>query len=481
MRVALLLPDGVGIRNFLLGPFRQESGDRLSLVVFDRVPDAFRHLYDAGDETEWLPYEAYRDTAALYLLRNTVSYAHMFSIQTWGMRCVRAIPVGGRGARRVAAEASRVLGRLVAGVGAVRWLDRKFAAVAARLPETARYREVLQRTRPDVLLSSNQRPTGVLPAVLAAQSLGIPTATCIFSWDNLTSKGRIAAPFDHYFVWSELMKRELRTFYPEVPAERIHIVGSPQFDPHAHAPLLSKAEFFARIGADPARPLICFSAGDPSCTPEDADHLEILLQSIRDGRIHGRPQVALRPTPTVDGRRFARVRERYPEVLYAQPAWTPVTEGDWSHVLPQPQDPVLLANLAHHSDLNVSVASTMTLDFAIHHRPVVNIAFDVASPPPFPYRLWDYYYQFEHYRPVIELQAALFARSKDELTAHVNTYLANPGLHAENRKRLLDLQLSVPPGQSSRRVVDTLIEIAGAGTTAARASNVPAMAAAAAS
>jgi hypothetical protein len=101
----------------------------------------------------------------------------------------------------------------------------------------------------------------------------------------------------------------------------------------------------------------------------------------------------------------------------------------------------------------------MTLDFAIHNRPVVNIAFDIADPPPFKYPLWDYYYQFEHYRPVVEAGAALFSRSVDELVEHINMYLANPSLHEENRRRLLDEELGVPVGQACRRIVDTLLEI----------------------
>ena len=92
-------------------------------------------------------------------------------------------------------------------------------------PEVDDYREIFNRIRPAVLFCSHQRPTTVLPAVLAARSLGIPTATFIFSWDNLSSKGRIAAPFDHYLVWSDHMRQELLQFYPHVPHENVHIVG----------------------------------------------------------------------------------------------------------------------------------------------------------------------------------------------------------------------------------------------------------------
>ena len=39
------------------------------------------------------------------------------------------------------------------------------------------------------------------------------------------------------------------------------------------------------------------------------------------------------------------------------------------------------ASATHHADLNINLGSTMTLDFGLHDRPVVNVAFDVADPP----------------------------------------------------------------------------------------------------
>lgn len=461
--VALLLPDGVGVRNFLLGSFREEARGRLALSVIHTLPAESRAVYEGDpDETvAWHELISAPDSTALATFRSLVHYAHMYSVKTFSMRCNLGLPVRASLKRRVSVHATRAAGRLMAGLSAVRWLDSRLAAIVARRPETAAYRRLFETMRPDVLLSSNQRPASVLPAVLAARALGIPTATCIFSWDNLTSKGRIAAPFDHYLVWSDLMKRELRTYYPEIAEDRMHVVGALQFDPHADPRQLQTREaFFARIGADPSRPLVCYSSGDPGTTPEDQHHVELLLRLIRDGRIAGRPQVALRPTPAADGRRFEGVRQRYPELIYLPPDWVRSTAQDWSQVLPLPTDVALLANLAHHADVNVNVASTMTMDFAMHNRPVVNVAFDIADPPPFARPLWDYYYQFEHYQTVVKAGAALFARSADELAAHVNTYLANPRLHEANRRNLIDEELGVPIGQGSRHLVDVIGRLA---------------------
>jgi hypothetical protein len=339
-------------------------------------------------------------------------------------------------------------------------MDRFQQFKVSRSPEVEQYRNWFRQTKPSLLLCSHQRPPIVLPAVLAAKSLGIPTATMVFSWDNLTSKGRVAAPFDHYMVWSEHMADDLRRYHPDITPDRIHIVGTPQFDVYADkSALRSREAFFSGINADPSRPLICYSGGDTGTAPEDQEHVAILMSLIRSGRITGNPQVLVRPAPVDDGRRYDAVRARYPEIIYAKPGWVHLEPGNWARVMPLEDDPLFLANLTHHADLNVNLASTMTLDFAIHDKPVVNVAFDVADPPLFGMPLWDYYYQFEHYRPVVELGAVRCARSSDQLAEHINAYLLDPALDRDARRKLVEMQLSVPPGQSTDRLVDAVSRI----------------------
>ena len=362
---------------------------------------------------------------------------------------------------QAAIRAARFVGRAAASSRGIQMLDHWHCSAVDRLPEVERYQELFEKIKPSVLFCSHQRPPVILPPVLAARSLGIPTATFIFSWDNLTSKGRIAAPFDHYLVWSEHMRQELLRYYPHVSPRQVHIVGTPQFDPYANEELLwSREEFFKRVGAEPSRPLICYSGGDAGTCPEDPEHVRVLMNLIRDGRIHGNPQVLLRPTPVDDGSRYDKVRRDYPELIYVRPAWSHTEPGDWTRVIPLAEDVQFLANLTHHADLNINVASTMTLDFALHNKPVVNIAFDVTDPPPFGKPLWEYYYRFEHYRPVVELGAARFARSPEELANHTNAYLNDPDLDQDNRRRLVELEVSLPLGRSGQRIVEVLEAIA---------------------
>lgn len=459
MRLALVVPDGVGVRNFMLDPFLREAVRSVDLHVLHPMFEGLVNV-DCREGFEAYPLLQHRESLSGAVLRHALAYGQMHWAGTRSMRHALNKPVRGSWRRKSLHRLSRGLGYIAASPQGLFMLDRLHALAVRRQATVGGYRRLFEKMKLEVLLCTHQRPPQVVPAVLAAQELGVPTATFIFSWDNLTSKGRIAAPFDHYLVWSELMCQDLLRYYPDVTADRVHVVGTPQFDIYADPNvLLARDEFFQQVGANPKRPLICYSGGDTGTCPEDAGHVRILMDLIRQGEIHGDPQVLVRPAPVDDSGRYAGVATDFPEMILAQPKWVRSHDG-WAQIFPTQADVNFLANLTCYADLNVNMASTMTLDFAIHDKPVVNIAFDVASPPPFGVRLWDYFYQFEHYRPVVELGAARFARSSAELAAHINAYLADPTLDREGRRKLVELQVGVPIGQSSRRVVEVLQTIA---------------------
>lgn len=466
MRAAVLVADGVSARNFLLGRFGPALADHGTWVAIHGLREGFleAQVPPGGRPDAECPLGTYDETTLASLLRYTLLYGQMEWSDTESMRHNLRQPVTGSSRRRALHRVARLAGRAAAGPRRLAWADRAHTAVVRRRPEVDRHRAQLAAVAPDVLFCTHQRPPTVVPPVLAARDLGIPTATFIFSWDNLSSKGRIAVPFDHYLVWSEHMADELRHYYPEIPSDHVHVVGTPQFDPYDEPERLwTRAELCDRLGLDRERPVVCFSGGDAGNSPDDPGHVRVLLELVRSGAIHPAAQVVVRPAPVDEGERFAEVRADFPELCWAPPLWDRPPGSDWSQALPTDDDVDLLANLTHHADVNVNLASTMTLDFGLHGRPVVNVAFDVTDPPPFGLPVWDYYYRFDHYRPVVELGAARFARSPTELAEHVNAYLADPSLDAAGREALARLEVGVAVGQSSETIAGVLASIAAGG------------------
>jgi UDP-N-acetylglucosamine:LPS N-acetylglucosamine transferase len=66
--------------------------------------------------------------------------------------------------------------------------------------------DTLKKEKPAMVFCTNQRTMLAVAPILAAQDLGIPTASVIYSWDNLPKATKIVEP-DFYFVWSDYMKK----------------------------------------------------------------------------------------------------------------------------------------------------------------------------------------------------------------------------------------------------------------------------------
>lgn len=462
MRTLLLMPDGVSIRNFALTGLATALaalGDVDALVCEGTAPMCAEAAPVLERLAELSPYP---ESPLEAPLRRTLEYSHLRWCNTTGAQfnLDAAIP-GSRRSRALRASARAVSTQFVSH-GRVMALASAHDLLAGQRGEVLREMKRLEEWRPDVVLCAHQRPTWVLPVILAARRLEIPTATFIFSWDNLTTKGRIAAPFDHYLVWSDRMHQELRHFYPEIASERIAVVGTPQFEPYSDESLVwSRADFDERLGLESGRKLICFSGGDEATCPDDPEHLGLLCQLIADGAIRGNPHVVLRPAPVDTADRYQRVLERHP-VRLSRPDWR-ATSDFWPTIVPSRRDIELLANLTAHSDVNVNMASTMTLDFAIHDTPVVNLGFDMVPER----RYAERYYQFEHYRPVVEFGAARVARTPQQLADAINAYLRDPSLDREGRQRFVDFELRIKPGESISRIVETVSRIAASRVPAA--------------
>jgi len=344
------------------------------------------------------------------------------------------------------------------GVTLLRWLLQKQASMTTQCRE---YQRILRDFAPSLVFCCSQRAIEAGPLNLAARRLGVPSVTFVVSWDHLTSKARTPFGFDHYLVWGEQMREEVLHFYPEVKPENVHLCGSPQFDNYFREDLLwSREEFFRRIGADPSGKLLLFSGGDTRTCPDDPQHVRILCEALRKGMLPADLQILVRPSPADDGRRYHGVCTDYPELILSVPEWLRPEGQGWGAIMPTRGDVRLLANVVRHSDLNVNVASTMTLDFCTVDKPVVNIAFDIHNPPSLGCPIWDKYYHYEHYLPVVETGAAAIARSPEQMIEFVNLYLRAPQTDSENRKRLVEIELGATLGRSARLIAHKLNEIA---------------------
>ena len=461
LRYLLLVPNGVGIRNFFCTRFVDLLLESGSVCVWHALSESdiapFREKW--GDSVVWEDLPAASDGFFERLARQAKIRAQL----EWQLHLDPGTPIqprrppSSRKARALEAV-SGLLGRLCGGRRRVLALERVHQWLAGRPSRTAVFDSFLRARRPDALFCGHQKSLAAVPAMLAARRLGIPTATFISSWDNLP-KGRMPVSADRYFVWSEFMKHELLSLYPDVSADRVRVVGTPQFESHRDSGLVESREaFLGRLGLDPRRAVVCFSGDDELTSPHDPDYLADLAAAFRNVPAPDRPQILFRRCPVDRSRRYDPVLARYPEIAVSDPLWRARDGAGWSEIVPTREDVALLANVVAHSDLVINVGSTMAMDFAVSDKPAVFIAYD----PPSRDRHWSFenIYRLPHFKTTHALQPVYWARSREELGAVVLHALAHPREKAQARRRWLELHIEQPLDRASLRLSEALRSLA---------------------
>jgi len=457
-RVVVLLPRGEAIRNFVYsGALEQLSEDvdvtALSVVASESVLQYLRHCpYRVED------LETYPERYPVRLVREILDMAHGRTL--WSKAAQDRWMLRDHEVKHTADRVKRLVKKALAlpfasprGVRALSTMERR---VSRCLRTTDRYVVLFKSMSPSLVFNgSHVHSTNAIQAVEAAQWLGIPTAAFLFSWDNLTSQGRIVPAYDYYLVWNEIIRDQLLQIYPELKPEQVSVTGTPQFDFHFRSEFYwSRAEFCSRIGADPDRPIVLYSTGMPNHMPGEERIIEQLSDSLAEMQRFRTPQLVVRVYPKDRTGRFDDLKQRRSDILFPEIPW------DAAYHTPRFEDAPLLTNMLRHCDCGINVASTISLELCMFDRPVINVAYD---PPQMHLGIHSYakFYEFDHYAPVVASGAVEVAKSPEELTRMIIGALQEPKRLGDKRRGLLETFFGGRlDGACGQRVADTLGRLA---------------------
>ncbi len=317
----------------------------------------------------------------------------------------------------------------------------------------------LQEHKPDIVFCTNPRPTQAIAPVLAAQDLGIPTATFIFSWDNLPKATTLIEP-DFYFVWSDYMKNELLQYCPYVKSQQIFVTGTPQFESHFDISLLQSREaFFAKHNLDFTKKYICFSGDDIVTSPLDQYYLEDLAKSVVELNQQGyNLGIIYRKCPVDFTNRYDAILEQYKNVITSiTPLWKPVGTS-WNEIMPTKEDFALQANICEHTEFVGNIASSMVFDFVAHDKSC--LFFDYEQPQlKKGIRDIGQNYKYIHFRSMPSKDAALFVYNKKELTEKVKAILDGKLSNVSDGKKWFDIVVGNEPTKASEVIWQGIDEI----------------------
>lgn len=318
--------------------------------------------------------------------------------------------------------------------------------------------KILKVEKPDVVFCANQRIVGAIAPLLAAQELQIPTATFIFSWDNLP-KATLFVQTDFYFVWSDFMKNEMRKYYSEIQENQIIVTGTPQFETHFNIDVInSKSEFYKEYNLNEAKEYICVSGDDITTSPDDPKYLEDFAKAITTLNTKGyNLGIIFRKCPVDFSGRYNPIIEKHKNVIVEiAPKWKNVNNS-WNTMLPTKADTVLLSNTIAHTLFVVNIGSSMVFDYAAFKKPCgyFNYNQKVQLNPN-----WDIHevYKYIHFRSMPEGAVAYFNTAKD-IETKIISILENSTNTIEKAKLWFNIICKAPQKESSNRIIEAFTTI----------------------
>lgn len=318
---------------------------------------------------------------------------------------------------------------------------------------------VLKEEKPSFVFCTNQRHTATIAPILAATDLGIPTATFIFSWDNLP-KGTMVIETDYYFVWSLHMKNELLYYYPYIQENQVIITGTPQFENHfKEANKLEKKHFFMQNGLDFQKRYICYSGDDITTSPNDPLYLSDLILAVRKLNEKGNNLgVIFRRCPVDFSNRFDLILKNNSDVVTSIiPLWDKIGEG-WNTILPTKEDAIMQMNIIAHTEMVINLGSSMVFDYAAHRKPCGFMNYNDSNEN----SSWSVQkiYNYIHFRSMPNKDCVFWLNSPEEIADKVELMLGVEAVAVVNHAQEWFKKINLYPAQeASERIWEGITKI----------------------
>jgi CDP-glycerol:poly(glycerophosphate) glycerophosphotransferase len=294
----------------------------------------------------------------------------------------------------------------------------------------------------------------------------VPTMAAIVGWDNPSSYAIRGAPMDFATCWSQLQKDEL-VYGSDWEPERVHIGGIPSYDGYFRKEWqLSKEDYFKLHGLDPNRKLISYACSFVHFAP-NYPNVAALAKLVSSAALVEPSQLLIRLHPSHfqdKPKIFADERERifalekqYPNVHVVKPVALGGSLGYYGG-----EDMDEKSSMMAHSDVLVTVYSTMVVETAVHDTPIVAAVIDVPGgwnkKGKFSLSLkkignWPTHKRFR------DAKAGRVAQNEAELCDILNMYLMKPSLDAAERRKFIEDEITFTDGTSGRRTAEFILKV----------------------
>ncbi len=326
------------------------------------------------------------------------------------------------------------------------------------------YADLFARYQPDLVVASTAGWRMDRYVLREARAQDVRTAAIVLGWDNPSSHGLPGSMIDDISCWSEPQKQEL-ILGSDWEAEHIHIGGIPIYDGYFRKQwLMPRQEYFNLHGLDPNRKLLGYACSFVTYSP-NIQNIEALARLVTQGALEQPCQllVRLHPNHFSDVKRWAGEREQIrklvaecPNVFLVEPVPLGGELGYYSG-----EDMHEKSSMMAHSDVFLTVYSTMVVEASIHATPIVSVTIDSPTGWPREYTLpltriggWPTHSRFR------QAGAGRVATSEAELRQAVNACLRNPAMDRQAQAAFVTQECTYTDGSAGRRTGQYLAGLA---------------------
>lgn len=364
------------------------------------------------------------------------------------------------------------------------WLPAALATLVLRSSSAARralvkaqmrftpaiYTDLFEKFQPNLVIASTAGWRIDRYLLREAARHGVPSMAVIVGWDNPSSYAVPGAAMDWATCWSQQQKDEL-VLGSDWPAERVNIGGIPSYDGYFRKTwLMPREEYFRLHGLDPARKLISYACSFVHFAP-NYPNVDALARMVSSDALKEPAQllVRLHPSHFQDKPRiFAEEREKihaleqqYPHVHVVRPVALGGSLGYYGG-----EDMDEKSSMMAHSDVFVTVYSTMVVETAVHDTPIVAAVLDGGQtrgwnvPGKFSLSLkeignWPTHKRFR------EAGSGRVATDEGQLCDVINAYLLNPQLDAAERKAFIEKEITYTDASAGARTAEFILKVLG--------------------
>ena len=334
------------------------------------------------------------------------------------------------------------------GSGCSRFVGATLCALERVIPLSREVTAFLQAQAPDVLLVTPLvEPASIqVDYIKSARALGIPSALCVASWDNLTNKGEIRVSPDRVFVWNAAQIEEAVALHG-VPRARVIMTGAQIFDHwFSWSPSRQRDEFCRNLRFDPARPIILYLGSSSFLAPNEGEfgiRWLTALRAAQDEQVAG-ANILIRPHPSNAAQWGGLNLDLWPHTT----VWPPPDADFFA-----PQFKHDFYDSLHFSAAVVGVNTSAQIEVAIVGRIVCTVAsadFEHAQAGTL------------HFQHLVNGGLVQIARDFDEHVAHLGALLRG-GLEQTERSRAFVESFVRPFGldqPATPRLASAIVELA---------------------